>query len=621
MKPSLYTSLVLSVFLIASCNSNENSHFVRFEGEAYGQRWAVKDLNPELPADWSDYGYLTFDMNASSAQRFNIDLYDAQGRRTLVLNPFQGAWVRASIPLIHFRERYTQGHDMASIWKTPLPGLTIGFTGNVGPIAQVDTIGVWMQRPANSPTLEIRNVRLTMAPEDSILGPTPLVDEFGQWIPASWHGKAGSVDDLRAAWEKEEGELQTGKFNVSRYGGYLDKKAEATGFFRVEEIDGRWWFVDPDGYLFFSKGSCVMRPGGSFARVEGREYLFEALVPDEITLSDERISRYDIYNRNLYRRYGSDWYEKWMDKTALRMDDWGLNTVGNWSDTSLGRTRQKPYVVNLSGWGIDARAMGMPDVYAPGYAEMVDAAAERQCAHLRDDPYLLGYFIGNEPPWPGREQELANVILRGDDTPMKAALEKHLAGGDSPERRKEFVYDTYLIFLSTVNEAIKRHDPNHLNLGFRFGGNPPDDIIRMADGFDVFSVNVYSHEIYPDLLERIDNLAGRPVIIGEFHFGVAERGLAPGLVQSKNQEERGVAYRYYVEQAAAHPSVIGTHWFQWWDQPPTGRFDGENYNIGFVDVTDRPYRELIDAARETHKRIPDIHSGRIPPVDRRALTH
>jgi hypothetical protein len=102
---------------------------------------------------------------------------------------------------------------------------------------------------------------------------------------------------------------------------------------------------------------------------------------------------------------------------------------------------------------------------------------------------------------------------------------------------------------------------------------------------------------------------------------VAERGLAPGLVQSKNQEERGVAYRYYVEQAAAHPSVIGTHWFQWWDQPPTGRFDGENYNIGFVDVTDRPYRELIDAARETHKRIPDIHSGRIPPVNRRALTH
>jgi hypothetical protein len=174
-----------------------------------------------------------------------------------------------------------------------------------------------------------------------------------------------------------------------------------------------------------------------------------------------------------------------MDKTAMRMDDWGLNTVGNWSDNNLGRTRQKPYVVNLSGWGIDARAMGMPDVYAPGYAEMVDAAAERQCAPLRDDPYLLGYFIGNEPPWPGREQELVNVILRGDDTPMKAALEKHLAGGDSPERRKEFVYDTYLKFLSTVNEAIKRHDPNHLNLGFRFGGNPPDDIIRMAEGFDV----------------------------------------------------------------------------------------------------------------------------------------
>jgi hypothetical protein len=85
-----------------------------------------------------------------------------------------------------------------------------------------------------------------------------------------------------------------------------------------------------------------------------------------------------------------------------------------------------------------------------------------------------------------------------------------------------------------------------------------------------------------------------------------------------NQEERGVAYRYYVENAAAHPAVIGTHWFQWWDQPPTGRNDGENYNIGFVDITDRPYDELINAAKETYIRLPGIHSGNVSPVSREA---
>jgi hypothetical protein len=118
----------------------------------------------------------------------------------------------------------------------------------------------------------------------------------------------------------------------------------------------------------------------------------------------------------------------------------------------------------------------------------------------------------------------------------------------------------------------------------------------------------------------LTGLTGLPIIIGEFHFGTPGRGLSPGLRQTISQEERGVAYRYYVENAVAHPSLIGTHWFQWWDQPSTGRGDGENYNIGLVDVTDRPYKELIDAARETHQRLYEIHSGKIPPVDRQAKT-
>jgi hypothetical protein len=110
------------------------------------------------------------------------------------------------------------------------------------------------------------------------------------------------------------------------------------------------------------------------------------------------------------------------------------------------------------------------------------------------------------------------------------------------------------------------------------------------------------------------------MLLGEFHIGVPGRGMAPGLVQAMNQEERGVAYQYYVEHAAAHPEVIGTHWFEWIDEPVTGRFDGENYNIGFVDVTDRPYDELVAAAKVAHARLFDIHSGKIPPTNRMAKT-
>jgi hypothetical protein len=87
------------------------------------------------------------------------------------------------------------------------------------------------------------------------------------------------------------------------------------------------------------------------------------------------------------------------------------------------------------------------------------------------------------------------------------------------------------------------------------------------------------------------------------------------LRQTKNQQERSIAYRYYVENAIAHPAVIGTHWFQWIDQPATGRMDGENYNIGILDVTDQPYQELVEALQATHKRLFDVHSGKVPPFN------
>jgi hypothetical protein len=265
--------------------------------------------------------------------------------------------------------------------------------------------------------------------------------------------------------------------------------------------------------------------------------------------------------------------------------------------------------------------MGMPDIYDPGYKELVDKAAREQCAPRKDDPFLLGYFIGNEPAWPNRELELVNVILQGDKTPAQNELKRYLEGGDTPEKRKAFIYETYAKFINIVNTAIRKYDPNHLNLGLRFGGSASDEIIKASKGFDVFSFNNYGYTVNMNTVKRIYDLTGLPMIIGEFHFGVPGRGLAPGLAQTVNQEERGIAYSYYVENAAASPDIIGTHWFQWVDQPSTGRNDGENYNIGFVDVTDQPYYDLVNAARQSFAKLFKIHSGNETPAARQALTH
>jgi hypothetical protein len=359
----------------------------------------------------------------------------------------------------------------------------------------------------------------------------------------------------------------------------------------------------------------------SGTRTEGREGVFAAVPPADLLPPTPRPSRgpdASFYTWNLLRRFGPEWGPKWVDLTLRRMTAWGLNTVANWSDPRLAAAQQKAYVATLRGWGLETGIMGLADVYAPEFAQRADAAAARQCAPRKDDPYLLGYFVANEPPWPGRETQVVDAVLEGRDAPIQRELKSFLAGGDTPERRKAFVFRTFEKMLEIVNAAIRKHDPNHLNLGIRFGGKPSDEVIRTARVFDVYSHNIYDYVPDRQYLEKLYQLTGRPIVIGEFHFGTPGRGLAAGLRQTRNQEERGVAYRYYVENAAAVPALIGTHWFQWIDQPPTGRMDGENYNIGIVDVTDRPYRELVEAMQATHKRLLGVHSGKEPPVSRKA---
>jgi hypothetical protein len=271
----------------------------------------------------------------------------------------------------------------------------------------------------------------------------------------------------------------------------------------------------------------------------------------------------------------------------------------------------------MRGWQMGRSVMGLPDVYAEDFERRVDETAASQLVPFREDPFMLGFFIGNEPPWPGREGQLCDAILSGEPSEIQKRLKAHLGQSDTPARRKEFVIAAFQHYLDTVNAAVRRHDTNHLNLGIRFGGNPHDEVIKAAHSFDVFSVNIYRYAPERAVLDRIYALVPKPILIGEFHIGAPERGLAPGLVQAMNQAERAVAYRYYVEQCAAHPALVGTHWFQWLDQPATGRNDGENYNIGFVDVADQPYTEMVAAAKLTHGRLLEVHSGKTPPFSQK----
>ena len=114
------------------------------------------------------------------------------------------------------------------------------------------------------------------------------------------------------------------------------------------------------------------------------------------------------------------------------------------------------------GWQhIDGAIMGMPDVYSDAFARRVDAEAAQQLRPRKDDPWMIGYFIGNEPPWPARESQLVDLVLAGSASELQKRFKAELAKGDSPASRKAMVQAAFRKYLEVVNAAVRRHDRNH----------------------------------------------------------------------------------------------------------------------------------------------------------------
>ncbi|WP_114238989.1 beta-agarase [Dyella sp. C9] len=359
---------------------------------------------------------------------------------------------------------------------------------------------------------------------------------------------------------------------------------------------------------------------------------------------------FDYYSANLFLADGHRWRLAWRQRTPDRLLDWGFNTLGNWSDDALTQTHRLAYTrsVNIAGtfgnvssgydyWG------RMPDPFDPRFAQAADAAAAQATREVRDDPWLLGYFADNELAWAGQGPQgrwgLAQGTLRGEArSPAKqafiAALKKKYAtpaklaaawgitldswdalqatnfAAPNPDEAHPAIADDYSAWLRayadqyfrTVAQAIHKHDPHHLFLGGRFAVHTPEAVASCAQYCDVVSFNAYAdvpeHAFDAAAFAKLD----KPALITEFHFGSSDRGpFGKGVVPVWTEQQRGEAYARYLTAAVADPSIVGVHWFQYVDQPVTGRLlDGENAHIGLVAITDHPFSHFVQAVREAN---------------------
>ncbi len=185
-------------------------------------------------------------------------------------------------------------------------------------------------------------------------------------------------------------------------------------------------------------------------------------------------------------------------------------------------------------------------------------------------------------------------------------------------------------YYSAMREALRAADPEALYLGDRLPiYYDPDAVRAMAPHVDAISVN-YNVDaadgwIAPYFFNGLSDLSGgKPVLITEWFFAAAEnrsgnlnrtgaphndanvrisnnRNRTGHLMTVATQAERARGAGRAAQLLAAAPNVIGVHWFQYADEPPGGRADGEDYNFGLVDVDDRPYAGLTRTLRASNR--------------------
>jgi hypothetical protein len=606
---------------------------------------------PKGKWDLSPYEYVSLDVTNRSVQRLSVscraDNPGADGTNHCVTDQIS----------LHPGASQTLTVRIFPVpWKLDEPLELIGMRGN--PVhrgkldpANVTQLIVFTTRPTQDHTIEIDNVRaggqVQVLDASTFL---PFIDEFGQYIHKEWPGKTHTVASMLLQNRQEQEDLQahTRPQGWNKYGGWTEgPRLKATGYFRVQKHKGKWWLVDPIGRLFWSHGIDCVRSANP-TPITDRERYFRSLPAQDSPLArfygqaswaphgyyntHTPYKTYDFSLANLLRKHGEEFETAFADITHRRLDSWGVNTIANWSDERVYLLRLTPYVGTIH---FEARRLEgsegywgkFYDVFDTSFQENLRTRLEAERSKSAGDPWCLGYFVHNELSW-GDDNSLAvAALVSPSDQPAKIAFvndleakyesieglneawgtdyaswDAMLASRQAPDKTRaredllEFYRKTAETYFSTIRRELKRVAPDQLYLGCRFAWVNDLAAQAAAKFCDVVSYNRYEYSV-EDL--KLPEGADLPLIIGEFHFGALDRGMFhTGLRRTESQQDRADTYKRYVQSALRNPAIVGTHWFQYKDQPTTGRGDGENYQIGFVDICDTPHPEIVQAARQ-----------------------
>jgi uncharacterized protein (TIGR03437 family) len=497
----------------------------------------------------------------------------------------------------------------------------------------------------------------------------PYVDTYGQSTYSSFTGKIQTDADLTSAAAEEQTMLAAWGVptGYDAWGGVLNAgwQDTATGFFHVIQRNSIWWLISPAGnpcfYIGLDNGPLIV---GNNTPTTGREWEFATLPPQTAPYNsawssgdwgNTGVASVSFDTWNMIRKYGSDaWQSTAANLTVQRIEAWGFSGFGKWSAA----TANLPILPVLEPYNVPILVLHA-DIFDPNVQALFQASLQQQMQDFVNNASLLGWSFGNEYDEIVTPAEVTSVLAMGGTVPAKQALvnealsaiydnnvaamaaawsvtaavvaDLYNASPTAPaadiETLREFYADRYYAF---IYQTIKSIDSNHLFFGFWI---VPDWWVSAVDWqleaahVDVIGYDRYSPVFEDSLLESLAKSTAKPIFLGEFSFPPTYNLLrgyqAYPLVTASDDADAGAQYQTNLQAAARNPWCVGVAWFEYRDEPVSGRgflgetgldlVEGEDYAFGMVDVADRPKYDLVEQVRTTNLAMAQRRLAFAPP--------
>ena len=356
-----------------------------------------------------------------------------------------------------------------------------------------------------------------------------------------------------------------------QYGGLKKFESTATGFFRLDQFEGRHYLVTPGGHGYRALGI------NHFHNMTSTDY----------------------------------------DATVKQIAAWGFN-AGCYQGPRWMWNRY-PYtkginLVPVCTWKPDSQ-FAYKDVFDPRFLAELEAEIAKTVRPQSENAMLIGYFWTDIPIWTRKHnggwiQFFKSLPKESPGAHAWTRWKDANAGADESDFLTVIARQLY----AKGNEFIRKYDKNHLVFGDRYHEvDIPDAVVQEALPYiDAIAIQPTSREFNFEFFDRVYAKYRKPIYIADHvsSFATPDHPVTMGQA-AKDPDSYGAYYQRYVTAALSRLYIVGFNKCQYQDIPQPRML-----KQGMINVDGQPYPTVQRVQQANFRALDHAYKGTEPKLVR-----